>query len=128
MRYAIPVERANFPEEWKRKVRTTTDDHGGSAAGGRLGQPKGSGRTAQGTSQTNTIHSKITGNCMDTGAWGAKDNLFQALPGHGGQTPITAGNTRGGTTTEGPFQQADNHHLAIGKWDGMMRAIQKSRH
>jgi hypothetical protein len=37
VRYAIPVERANFPEEWKRKVRTTTDDHRGSAAGGRSG-------------------------------------------------------------------------------------------
>jgi hypothetical protein len=52
--YAIPVERANFLEEWKRKVHTTTDDHGGYAAGTRSSQPKGSNRTAQGTGQTNT--------------------------------------------------------------------------
>jgi hypothetical protein len=61
------------------------------------------------------------------GAWGAKDNLVQALPGHGSRTPIMAGNTRGGTTPEGPFQQAANHHLVIGKRDGMMRGIKKSR-
>jgi hypothetical protein len=37
VRYAFPVECANFPEEWKSKVHTTTDNHGGSAAGGRSG-------------------------------------------------------------------------------------------
>ncbi len=51
--YAISVERANFPEEWKRKMRTTTDDHGGYAAGTRSSQPRGSDHTAQSTSQMN---------------------------------------------------------------------------
>ena len=31
VRYAIPVERANFPEEWKRKVRTTSLEQGGQS-------------------------------------------------------------------------------------------------
>jgi hypothetical protein len=52
--YAILVECANFQEEWKRKVHTMMDDHGGYAAGTRSSQPKGSDRTAQGTGQTNT--------------------------------------------------------------------------
>ena len=33
VRYAIPVERANFPEDWKRKVRTLADEGGGGGLG-----------------------------------------------------------------------------------------------
>jgi hypothetical protein len=32
--YAIPVEHANFPDEWKRKVHIATDDTGGNITGG----------------------------------------------------------------------------------------------
>ncbi len=39
VRYAIPVEGANFPEEWKRKVRTPADEGGGGGGGGGGGAP-----------------------------------------------------------------------------------------
>ena len=42
VRYAIPVERANFPEEWKRKVRIAADDNkGGGGPGGRATPTRG---------------------------------------------------------------------------------------
>jgi hypothetical protein len=55
VRYAIPVERANVPEELKRKVRPTTDDGGGGITGGGPAPSQGRERqlpqgTAQGTS------------------------------------------------------------------------------
>ena len=36
VRYAIPVERANFPEEWKRKIRTIGTEQQGGQLGGTL--------------------------------------------------------------------------------------------
>jgi hypothetical protein len=42
--YAIPVERATFPDEWKQKVKTTTYNQGGRNAGGGSGQQRGRDR------------------------------------------------------------------------------------
>jgi hypothetical protein len=81
VRYAIPVECANFPEERKRKIRTTTDDHRGSAAGGRSGQPKGSNRTAQGTSQTKTTPQQDYGQLHGYGGMGGQGQFGPGTPG-----------------------------------------------
>jgi hypothetical protein len=43
VRYAIPVERANFPEEWKRKARISADDNKGGGGPG-AGSTPASGR------------------------------------------------------------------------------------
>jgi hypothetical protein len=52
VRYAIPVECANFPEEWKQKARTATDDQGERTSGGGSGPLRGTNRpTSQGTGQ-----------------------------------------------------------------------------
>ncbi len=52
VRYAIPVKRANFPDEWKQKVHPTADDGGGVIAGGGSAPAQGCERPSpQGTAQ-----------------------------------------------------------------------------
>ncbi len=52
LRYAIPVERAYFPDEWKQKVRPTADDGGGVIARGGSAPARGCERPSpQGTAQ-----------------------------------------------------------------------------
>jgi hypothetical protein len=51
--YAIPVKCANFPEEWKRKIHVTMEDHGGQTAGSMLSPPKGQDSMDQGAGPIN---------------------------------------------------------------------------
>jgi hypothetical protein len=51
VQYATPVERSNFPDEWKQKVKPASDDHGARMSGTGTGQPKGGERSTQGTGQ-----------------------------------------------------------------------------
>ena len=51
--YAILVECANFPEEWKWKIRVTMEDHGGQTAGSTLSPPKGQDSMDQGAGPIN---------------------------------------------------------------------------
>jgi hypothetical protein len=46
VRYAIPVECANFPDKWKQNLQTATDDTGGSTTGSGSGQLWGRERPA----------------------------------------------------------------------------------
>ncbi len=81
--YAIPVKRANFPEEWKRKARTATDDQGECTSGGGSSPLRG----------TNCPTSQGTGQGMITPRWDF--GTPQGYGGGGGPRPIWSNCTGG---------------------------------
>ncbi len=103
VRYAIPVECANFPEEWKRKVRTTMDDHGGYAVGTRSSQPKGSDRMAQGTVQRNTNPLRDYGPPHGYGEVGGQGQFGPGNTGTWWPNPYHGGQYQGGHYSGGAF-------------------------
>jgi hypothetical protein len=99
VRYAIPVERANFPEEWKRKARTTTDDQGECTSGGGSSPLRGTNRpTSQGTDQGMITPRQDFGTPQGYGGGG----------GHGQYVPIAQGrwwpSYQGGAYQGGQYQ------------------------
>ncbi len=77
--YAITVERANFPDEWKRKVCPTTDDGGGTNTGGGALQMRGRERPLpQGMAQGPNTQRRDLGHT-------------QGYTGGGGQPPFGTG-------------------------------------
>jgi hypothetical protein len=72
IRYTIPVERVNFPDKWKWKVKTITDEQGRRKTGGGSGQQRDGDRPSPGTGQS------ITTQRWDFGA-------AQGYGGRGGQ-------------------------------------------
>ncbi len=53
-RYATQVERSNFPDKWKKKVKPTSDDNGASTSVTGTGQQRGGKRLTQSTGQAPT--------------------------------------------------------------------------
>ncbi len=125
VRYAFPVERANFPDEWKQKVKTTTDNQGGRNTGGRSGQQRGGNRHSQGTGQASSILRREFGEAQWLVVRGAKDSLPSSHRGHGG--PIRGVHTRGVNRKGGQVHWVGNSLQVTGAWVGAMKVTQKSR-
>jgi hypothetical protein len=101
--YAIPVEYSNFPDEWKWKVKTTTDKQG-KQHGWRV-------RTAEGQRPSPPRHGSIDYHPMagfqnSTGVWWHRGPMT-VFPGHtGGMVALSGGiipgeSISGGTKSTG---------------------------
>jgi hypothetical protein len=128
IRYVIPVECANFPEDWKRKPRGTVPDQTNPAGGIVASRIKV--RDRMNPTSTNTSNSPQREYRHQQHPYGAKGGhpAVPGPPGRGGKTLSKRDNTTGHhTPAQGTTQGARNSH-AIGKQGGMTNATQKSKH
>jgi hypothetical protein len=100
VRYALPVERANFPEEWKHKIRASGPEQGGQMGGNLTSPPKGQDRMLLNGSSTNASLQRKHGQHQGYGAGGGhsviQGNTGQWWPNHFSRTIPGGGVPRGG--------------------------------
>jgi hypothetical protein len=86
VRYALPVECANFPEEWKRKIRVAGPEQGGQMGGNLASPPKGRDHMLPSGSNTNATLQRKHGQHQGYGAGGGhsvvQGNTGQWWPNH----------------------------------------------
>jgi hypothetical protein len=85
--YATPVEQSNFPDEWKRKVKPTSNDHGARTSGTGTRQQKGGKRLTQGTGQAPTTQRRDPGPGQGYHGGGGQGQFGAFLHGQWGQHP-----------------------------------------
>jgi hypothetical protein len=85
--YATPVERSNFPKEWKQKAKPVNDDHGACTSGTGTGQQRGGKRLTQGTGQAPTTPQRDTGAGQGYHGGGVQGQFGAFLHGQWGQHP-----------------------------------------
>jgi hypothetical protein len=81
VRYAIPVERANFPEEWKRKIRAAGLEQGGQMGGNVASPSKGRERMLPSGSTTNASMQRNYGQHQGYGPGGGLQAMVQGKSG-----------------------------------------------
>jgi hypothetical protein len=79
--YAIPVECANIPDEWKQKVKTTTDKQGGLNTGGGSGQQRGRDHPSAGTGPAISTPRRDFGTAQGYGGAGGQGQFAQGTQG-----------------------------------------------
>ena len=103
VRYAIPVERANFPNQWKRKNPSAMNDQSTRSAGYGSGQQRGGDCTSQGAGQLSATPQQDYGTAQGYGGGGGGGCKVNVTPAHkeGCGLPIKGGNTMGACISKG---------------------------
>ena len=96
VRYAIPVERVNFPNKWKWKNPPPTGDPGAKGAVYGSGQQRGGDQSSQGMDRVQQHQDVTMDRSRGMGVGAYRVNRDQAhIKGGGGGTPLQGGSTKG---------------------------------
>ena len=128
LRYAILVEQANFPKEWKRKNPPAMSDPNAKGAGYGSGQQRGGDRDCHPAARIGMAQGYSGG-----GFQGQYGPCTPQGPKEGGGLPIRGDSTRGALCImEGPHHRVDSSHRGgkcpeIGAQVGPTNVTQRSR-
>jgi hypothetical protein len=108
VRYAIPVERANFPEEWKRKIRAAGLEQGGQMGGNVASPPKGRKRMLTSGSTTNAPMQRDYGQHQGYGDGGGVQEMVKSNSGPWWSHPFQ-GHYQGAAYSRGAYLAGGIH-------------------